>query len=116
MLGGFQSLLQKELVERRRLLQKSFHPVEGEFGFAKSSDGSSSEQIAEFLDESIKDGCEGLMVKRLTSADSTYEPSRRSINWLKVRLVAAARLATHNLYHFPSSVEKRLLGWSRRLL
>ncbi|KAJ9114631.1 hypothetical protein QFC22_005504 [Naganishia vaughanmartiniae] len=80
-----ESLLQKELVERRRLLQESFHPVQGEFGFAKSSDGSSSEQIAEFLDESIKDGCEGLMVKRLTSDDSTYEPSRRSINWLKLK-------------------------------
>lgn len=80
-----QSLLTKQLVERRKLLQDHFHPVEGEFAFAQSSDGSSSEQIAEFLDDSIKDGCEGLMVKRLTS-DSTYEPSRRSINWLKVRL------------------------------
>ncbi|KAJ9104442.1 hypothetical protein QFC21_001937 [Naganishia friedmannii] len=80
-----ESLLQKELVERRRLLQQSFRPMQGEFGFAKSSDGSSSEQIAEFLDESIKDGCEGLMVKRLTSDDSTYEPSRRSINWLKLK-------------------------------
>ncbi|KAJ9124875.1 hypothetical protein QFC24_002804 [Naganishia onofrii] len=80
-----ESLLHKQLVERRQLLQESFHPVQGEFGFAKSSDGSSSEQIAEFLDESIKDGCEGLMVKRLTSDDSTYEPSRRSINWLKLK-------------------------------
>lgn len=76
--------MQKELVERRKILHEHFHPVEGEFGFAQSSDGSSSEQIAEFLDDSIKDGCEGLMVKRLTTEDSTYEPSRRSINWLKV--------------------------------
>ena len=74
----------RELKDRRALLQQHFNLVEGEFGFAKSSDGNSSDQIAEFLDESIKDGCEGLMVKRLTTGDSTYEPSRRSINWLKV--------------------------------
>lgn len=79
-----QSLLTKELKERRELLHANFRPVEGEFGYAKSSDGTTSDEIAEFLDESIKDGCEGLMVKRLTTEDSTYEPSRRSINWLKV--------------------------------
>lgn len=79
-----ESLLSKQLKERRELLKSHFHHVEGEFGYAKSSDGSSSEQIAEFLEESIKDGCEGLMVKRLTE-DSTYEPSKRSINWLKLK-------------------------------
>lgn len=79
-------------MERRKILHEHFHPVEGEFGFAQSSDGSSSEQIAEFLDDSIKDGCEGLMVKRLTTEDSTYEPSRRSINWLKVSNMARSWL------------------------
>jgi len=37
------------------------------------------------LEESVKDGCEGLMVKMLDSDASYYEPSRRSVNWLKVR-------------------------------
>ena len=37
-----------------------------------------------FLEESVKDGCEGLMVKMLATESSTYEPSRRSMNWLKV--------------------------------
>ena len=79
-----QSLLQKELKERRELLLKHFQPVEGEFDYAKSSDGTTVEEIGAFLEESVKDGCEGLMVKMLTTTNSTYEPSRRSMNWLKV--------------------------------
>ncbi|KIR34105.1 DNA ligase 1 [Cryptococcus deuterogattii MMRL2647] len=80
-----ESLLAKELKERRQLLQEHFQPVESEFAFAKSSDGSTSEEIQAFLEESVKDGCEGLMVKMLTSEASTYEPSRRSMNWLKLK-------------------------------
>ena len=56
----------------------------GEFDFAKSSDAESVEEIQTFLEESVKDGCEGLMVKMLESDASYYEPSRRSVNWLKV--------------------------------
>ncbi|WWC91701.1 uncharacterized protein L201_006647 [Kwoniella dendrophila CBS 6074] len=80
-----ESLLTKELKERRALLQEHFQPVESEFAFAKSSDGHSTEEIAAFLEESVKDGCEGLMVKMLTTTNSTYEPSRRSMNWLKLK-------------------------------
>ena len=79
-----QSLLTKQLIERRQLLTDNFQLVEGEFAFAKSSDGSSTDEIQTFLEESVKDGCEGLMVKMLTTDASTYEPSRRSMNWLKV--------------------------------
>jgi DNA ligase-1 len=60
--------------------------VPGEFDFAKSSDSQATEDIETFLNESVKDGCEGLMVKMLESEASHYEPSRRSVNWLKVRL------------------------------
>ncbi|WRT70209.1 uncharacterized protein IL334_007204 [Kwoniella shivajii] len=80
-----ESLLTKTLKERRELLQEHFQPVESEFAFAKSSDGTSTDEIAAFLEESVKDGCEGLMVKMLASASSTYEPSRRSMNWLKLK-------------------------------
>lgn len=64
----------------------NFQPVEGEFNYAKANDGTTTEEIAAFLEESVKDGCEGLMVKMLTTENSTYEPSRRSMNWLKVRI------------------------------
>ncbi|KAL7410580.1 ATP dependent DNA ligase domain-containing protein [Mrakia frigida] len=78
-------LLQKQLHERRKLLHDHFVEVEGEFAFAKSSDGETSDEIQAFLEESVKDSCEGLMVKMLETEDSTYEPSRRSMNWLKLK-------------------------------
>jgi DNA ligase-1 len=78
-------LLQKDLSARRELLQKHFIPVEGQFAIAKSSDAHAVEEIQTFLDESIKDSCEGLMVKMLEGEDAYYEPSRRSMNWLKLK-------------------------------
>ncbi|KAG2061821.1 ATP-dependent DNA ligase [Suillus hirtellus] len=78
-------LLQKSLSERRELLREHFQIVPGEFDFAKASDGSTTDEIQAFLEESVKDGCEGLMVKMLESDASYYEPSRRSVNWLKLK-------------------------------
>ncbi|KAL1738955.1 ATP-dependent DNA ligase, partial [Schizophyllum fasciatum] len=78
-------LLQKSLAERRALLREAFQVVESEFHFAKSTDSETVEEIQTFLEESVKDGCEGLMVKMLESDASYYEPSRRSINWLKLK-------------------------------
>ncbi|KAJ3820242.1 ATP-dependent DNA ligase [Lentinula raphanica] len=78
-------LLHKTLNERRRLLREHFVVVPGEFDFAKSSDGETVDEIQSFLEESVKDGCEGLMVKMLESDASYYEPSRRSVNWLKLK-------------------------------
>jgi DNA ligase 1 len=82
-----QSLLQRNLSERRELLRQHFEPVDFEFQFAKSSESEKTEDIQTFLDESVKDGCEGLMVKMLESEASYYEPSRRSVNWLKVSVL-----------------------------
>lgn len=79
-----QPLLQQSLIDRRALLRDHFTPVPGEFEFAKSNDGETTDEIQTFLEESVKDGCEGLMVKMLDTDASFYEPSRRSVNWLKV--------------------------------
>ncbi|KZT65169.1 DNA ligase I [Daedalea quercina L-15889] len=78
-------LLHKSLVERRQLLREHFQQAPGEFDFAKSSDCETTEEIQAFLEESVKDGCEGLMVKMLEGDASYYEPSRRSVNWLKLK-------------------------------
>ncbi|KAI9330379.1 putative CDC9-DNA ligase I [Zopfochytrium polystomum] len=77
-------LITLSLRERRDLLQQCFIETEGKFAFAKSSEGSSVEEIQSFLDESIAGNCEGLMVKTLDEG-SSYEPSVRSRNWLKVK-------------------------------
>jgi DNA ligase-1 len=66
------------------LLREHFQIMPGEFDFSKSSDGSTTDEIQAFLKESVKDGYEGLMVEMLESVASYHEPSRRSVNWLKV--------------------------------
>ncbi|KAK9240550.1 hypothetical protein V1525DRAFT_395320 [Lipomyces kononenkoae] len=79
------SLLQTPLSERRKLLHESFNEVEGEFAFATYKDGINLDEIQEFLDQSVKDSCEGLMIKMLEGEESGYEPSKRSRNWLKLK-------------------------------
>lgn len=58
--------------------------VPGRFTFAKHKEGGSLEEIEIYLDEAIKGNTEGLMIKTL-NANATYEPSRRSLNWLKLK-------------------------------
>ncbi|GAA6024482.1 hypothetical protein JCM11491_004831 [Sporobolomyces phaffii] len=78
-------LLDKNLARRRELLFEHLQPVEGEFAFATSADATEVNDIQIFLDQSIKDGCEGLMVKLLEGEGASYQPSRRSIHWLKLK-------------------------------
>lgn len=56
-----ESLVQQPFRKRREILRTKFTEVEGEFVFAKSMIASNTEQIEEFLDESIKgNGCQYL--------------------------------------------------------
>jgi DNA ligase-1 len=79
-----QSLLKRSLGERRKALHAAFVPVAGEFDFATAKDSDSAEEIGDFLTDAVAANCEGLMVKTL-DVDATYEPTKRSFNWLKVK-------------------------------
>lgn len=44
-------------------------------------------QVQDFLLKSFAEGTEGLMLKRL-DAGSTYQPSKRSESWIKIKRCA----------------------------
>ncbi|KAG5841747.1 hypothetical protein ANANG_G00170070 [Anguilla anguilla] len=79
-----ESLVKEPLSRRRALLKESFEEREGDFVFAQALDSDSTETIGEFLEQSVRDSCEGLMVKTLEK-DATYEIAKRSHNWLKLK-------------------------------
>ncbi|KAJ3258070.1 hypothetical protein HK103_004063 [Boothiomyces macroporosus] len=79
-----EALVKESLKKRRELLKSSFKEFPGQFEFAKSMESNSVDDIQNFLDASIAGNCEGLMVKTL-EVEASYEPSKRSRNWLKVK-------------------------------
>ncbi|KAF9696093.1 hypothetical protein EKO04_005762 [Ascochyta lentis] len=80
-----EALVTKSFRERREALNSAFVPVEGEFALAEFGNTNDLDAIQTLLEDSVKEGCEGLMVKMLDGPESYYEPSKRSQNWLKVK-------------------------------
>ncbi|KAH9386799.1 DNA ligase 1 [Nematocida major] len=83
-LGGPLSKL--PLPERKQMLAKSFRETAGEIEVARSYafEEHSPERLSEIFAESIAAGCEGVMIKS-ADPESTYEPSKRSQKWVKLK-------------------------------
>ncbi|KAJ0083209.1 hypothetical protein Patl1_30576 [Pistacia atlantica] len=79
-----QPLLQEQLKVRRERLYDSFQEEPGFFQFATALTSSDLDEIQKFLDAAVDASSEGLIIKTL-NRDATYEPSRRSHNWLKLK-------------------------------
>ncbi|AEP15409.1 DNA ligase 1 [Emiliania huxleyi virus 88] len=79
-----ESTLKKTLAQRRDILYTAFSQVGNSFKFATSMNPSTEEEIAEMLNHAVLSKTEGLMVKSLDD-NSSYEPSKRSLNWLKLK-------------------------------
>lgn len=80
-----ESMIQKPLSERREYMYRNLKEIDGKFRFATKMDTDNVDEINKFLDKSVSDACEGLMIKTLDQKDSYYEPSKRSRNWLKLK-------------------------------
>lgn len=76
------SLLEEPLSKRREILLNNFNEIEDTFQFVNYLNCKSVDEIDPYFQESIKEGCEGLMIK---NRDSYYKPSMRSLNWLKLK-------------------------------
>jgi len=82
-----ESLLDRTLSDRREIMKKNFKAIDGKFQFATALDATENGDTAlleEFLDTAVKGQCEGLMVKTLDE-NASYQPSYRSLNWLKLK-------------------------------
>lgn len=78
-------LIARLLAQRRQVLFDHFAPVDGKFAFATYKNSTNLEELQLFLEQSVKDLCEGLMVKMLNGHELYYEPSKRLRNWLKLK-------------------------------
>ena len=79
-----ESVMKRTLSERRELLTKYFTEVPGKMQVVMFQNTTNFEDIEQLLLDSVKIGCEGLMVKSLHER-AEYEPAKRSFNWLKLK-------------------------------
>ncbi|KAG7395013.1 tRNA ligase [Phytophthora boehmeriae] len=93
-----ESFLGTPLAKRREKLREMFEVNPGHFEFASSLDvvdgvdvkddadamENAVNTVRTFLEEAVRENCEGLMVKTLEQ-EATYEPANRSHKWLKLK-------------------------------
>ncbi|CAN0879111.1 DNA ligase 1 [Linum grandiflorum] len=77
-------LIQEQLEVRRERLYGSFEVETGFFQYATALTSNDLGEIQNFLNAAVGSSTEGLIIKTLNK-DATYEPSKRSQNWLKLK-------------------------------
>ena len=87
-----QSLVHQSLRERRALLTQMIQPVQGELQVCTelqlqvgSNNLDAPTHIHAALEDAVKSGCEGLVVKALDGEGSWYRCGERTKNWLKLK-------------------------------
>ncbi|KAL8136494.1 hypothetical protein V2J09_002495 [Rumex salicifolius] len=103
------SLLQDQLDVRRKLLYESFVEEPGYFQFATAITSSDLEEIQKFLEASVDGSCEGLIIKTLNT-EATYEPSKRSNNWLKLKKDYMERILLTYIFSIGDSLDLVPIG------
>ncbi|KAI5187577.1 DNA ligase 1 [Nematocida homosporus] len=81
-----QPLIKLPLLERKAQLAKHFQPVPGEVFLvtAEVLQATDIDRMNTLFSQALLFGCEGLMLKS-TGSTSTYEPSKRSQKWVKLK-------------------------------
>jgi DNA ligase-1 len=84
LLVGGQDLTRAPYTERRAALTQAIKPREGHGGIEPSVSlvTEDPEEIVTFYEDSLVDGLEGIMAKRLAG---TYEAGKRGFNWIKLK-------------------------------
>ncbi|GBL73513.1 DNA ligase 3 [Araneus ventricosus] len=75
-----ENLMQKPLVERRKILEENMQPIKNHIIFSELKEIDSRKKFQAIVDSIIDQGLEGLVIK---SKDGVYEPGKR--HWLKLK-------------------------------
>lgn len=80
------SLNKLPILKRKQILKDSFTEIKGKVEVAESYEFKEHniERLNQIFTDSLAAGCEGLMIKS-ADASSTYEPSKRSQKWIKLK-------------------------------
>ena len=84
LLSNDQNILLESFENRRKFLENLDWSHHQSISRANFKDLTNLEEVQGYLEESVNNGCEGLMVKTL-DIDATYQPSKRSFKWLKLK-------------------------------
>lgn len=82
-------ITQKPYSQRRKLLEKTVSTSNQTIRLAEERILQSAKQIQEFFNESISEGLEGIMIKKL---DSPYKAGGRGFHWIKFKRAQSGQL------------------------